>query len=290
MPDDSSPDVDHSTPDVTVTLLGTGTSTGVPVIGCTCDVCTSEDPRDTRTRCACYVDAGDVAVAIDTGPDFRTQVLREGIDQVDAVLYTHHHFDHIAGLDDLRPFFFWNRRTMPCYGHPDTVRELETKYDYVFGRNPYPGAADLELCTVDAPFRVPTRQPPLSRGDTPSDVPRGDATLDVEPILLYHGDMPVYGYRIGRFAYLTDVNDIPDASLDKLHDIDTLVLDALRPRSHPTHFSFEEAVEMARQIGARETYFIHMTHNVHHAEQEDRLPDNVHLGYDGLVLHVNGKP
>ena len=272
--------------ELTVTLLGTGTSTGVPIIGCDCEVCESDDPRDTRTRCACYIDAGEVAVVIDTGPDFRAQTLREGIDQIDAVLYTHHHFDHIAGLDDLRPFFFWNCRGMSCYGHSTTIEALTQKYDYIVGNDPYPGAANLELCIVESSFQVPTRRPPLSHKDDPDEVPRGDATLAVEPILLYHGDMPVYGYRVGDFAYLTDVSDIPDESMEKLIGVDTLVLDALRPRQHPTHFSFDQSVDMAREIGARETYFIHMTHDVLHDEQEHRLPDDIHLGYDGLTFTV----
>lgn len=272
--------------ELTVTLLGTGTSTGVPIIGCDCKVCQSTDPRDTRTRCACYIDAGDVAVVIDTGPDFRSQILREGIDQIDAVLYTHHHFDHIAGLDDLRPFFFWNRRRMPCYGHITTIEALKEKYDYVFGHDPYPGAANLELCTVESRFQVPTRRPALSHKTDPAEVPRGDATLSVEPILMYHGDMPVYGYRVDDFAYLTDVSNIPDESMEKLNGVDTLILDALRPRQHPTHFSFDESVSMAREIGARETYFIHMTHDVLHHEQDERLPDDIHLGYDGLTFTV----
>ncbi|PEN11262.1 MBL fold metallo-hydrolase [Longibacter salinarum] len=275
--------------ELTVTLLGTGTSTGVPVIGCDCEVCQSDDPRDTRTRCACYIDAGDVTLLVDTGPDFRAQMLREDLRRIDAVLYTHHHFDHIAGLDDLRPFFFWNRRPMPCYGHPLTVETLAEKYDYVFGTDPYPGAADLSLCSVEDTFRVPTRQPALPRGMSPDDLPRGDEVVAVDPILLYHGDMPVYGYRVGDFAYLTDVNEIPSASLEKLEDLDTLVLDALRPNPHPTHFSFDQAVDVARRIGARQTYFIHMTHNVLHAEQEARLPENIHLGYDGLQIQVNNR-
>ena len=272
--------------EMTVTLLGTGTSTGVPVVGCDCEVCTSDDPRDDRTRCACYVRIGDVALLIDTGPDLRRQSLRENVDRIDAVLYTHHHFDHIAGLDDLRPFFFRNRRVMPCYGHQSTIEVLKEKYDYVFGTDPYPGAANLELHTVDASFTVPSRYPALSRNDDPDDVPHEPATVDAEPIPLYHGSMPVYGYRIGRFAYLTDVNRIPEASYEKLTGLDTLVIDALRPQPHPTHFSFDEAVAEARRIGARQTYFIHMTHNVRHADQEDRLPEDVHLGYDGLTITV----
>lgn len=261
------------TPSLTVTLLGTGTSTGVPVLGCTCPVCTSEDPRDTRTRCACYVRIGPMGLLIDTGPDFRHQALREGIDRVDAVCYTHHHFDHIVGLDDLRPFFFQNHRRMPCYTHPDTAAVLRRNYDYIFGRKPYPGTGNVEIEIVTGPFEVP------SRADDAAPVP-------VDPILLYHGDTPVYGYRIGRFAYLTDVNTIPEPSYAGLENIDVLVLDALRPDPHRTHFSFDEAVAAARRIGARQTYFVHMTHAVRHAEANGRLPEGVQLGYDGLTFDV----
>ena len=261
------------TPPLTVTLLGTGTSTGVPVLGCDCAVCTSDDPRDTRTRCACYVRAGDLGLLIDTGPDFRQQALREGIERIDAVCYTHHHFDHVVGLDDLRPFFFDNPGTMPCYAHADTAAVLARTYDYIFGADPYPGAANVRLETVDGPFTVPSRY-----GD--------GAALPVDPVLLDHGGTPVYGYRMGRFAYLTDVSRIPEPSYDALDDIDVLVLDALRPEPHRTHLSFEEAVATARRIGARQTYFVHMTHNVRHAEANAALPEGIQLAYDGLTVEV----
>ena len=269
----ASPGRHTSTPPLTVTLLGTGTSTGVPVLGCGCEVCTSDDPRDTRTRCACYVRVGDMGLLVDTGPDFRQQALREDIGRIDAVCYTHHHFDHVVGLDDLRPFFFDNRQTMPCYTHPDTAAVLRRNYDYIFGSDPYPGAANVSIRVVDGPFEVPSRYD-------------NSAAVPVDPILLYHGEMPVYGYRIGGFAYLTDVSRIPEPSYEGLQDVDVLVLDALRPRSHPTHFSFEEAVATARRVGARETYFVHMTHSVRHAEANARLPDDIQLAYDGLTVEV----
>ncbi len=262
-----------STPPLTVTMLGTGTSTGVPVLGCGCEVCSSDDPKDDRTRCACYVQAGPMGLLIDTGPDFRRQALREGIDRIDAVCYTHHHFDHVVGIDDLRPFFFQNRRVMPCYAHVDTAAVLRRNYNYIFGDDPYPGAAKVALETVDGPFAVP------SRYDDSGPMP-------VDPILLYHGDVPVYGYRIGGFAYLTDVSRIPEPSYEGLGDIDVLALDALRPKPHHSHFSFEEAVEVARRIGARQTYFVHMTHNVRHAEANAHLPDSMQLAYDGLSFEV----
>ncbi|MFB6229866.1 MAG: MBL fold metallo-hydrolase [Salinibacter sp.] len=262
-----------STPPLSVTLLGTGTSTGVPVIGCGCAVCSSNDDRDTRTRCACYIRVGPMGLLIDTGPDFRRQALREDIDRIDAVCYTHHHFDHVVGIDDLRPFFFDNSRAIPCYAHADTAEVLRARYEYLFGANPYPGAANVEMNVVDGPFRVPNRY-----DDSPP--------VPVDPVLLRHGEMPVYGYRLGRFAYLTDASALPEASFSLLENVDVLVLDALRPEPHPTHFSFDEAVAVARRVGARQTYFVHMTHNVHHAEANASLPDGIDLAYDGLTFEV----
>ena len=245
------------------------------MIGCDCEVCASDDPRDSRSRCAAYVRAGDLGILIDTGPDLRAQVLREGIERVDAVCYTHHHFDHLVGIDDLRPFFFRNRAPMPCFASTATADVMRRNYDYIFGADPYPGAARVQLHEIDEPFAVESRYD-------------DDTSVRVEPIRLLHGDMPVYGYRIGRLAYLTDVSEIPESSRSQLDNLDVLILDALRPEPHPTHYSFDEAVEVARDIGARKTYFIHMTHNVRHAAQERRLPDDIHLGYDGLTVEVEG--
>jgi len=266
---------DASGPPMTVTLLGTGTSTGVPVIGCDCVVCRSDDPRDTRTRCSCYIEVEGLGLLIDTGPDFREQALREGLERIDAVCYTHHHFDHIVGLDDLRPFFFRNRAPLPCYADPKTASVLRRNYDYIFGEDRYPGAPRVTLHDVDAPFRIHSRY-----GEA--------ASVRVIPLELYHGDLMVYGYRVGRFAYLTDVSRIPEATFAQLDDLDVLVLDALRPESHPTHFSFDEAVSVAQQIGARQTYFIHMTHNVRHADADASLPAGIKLAHDGLTVCVDG--
>jgi phosphoribosyl 1,2-cyclic phosphate phosphodiesterase len=222
------------------------------------------------------VRAGDLGILIDTGPDVRSQILREGIDRVDAVCYTHYHFDHLVGIDDLRPFFFHHRAPMPCFANEETAAVMRSNYDYIFGADPYPGAARVRLEEVTDPFPIESRYDD------------GAPSVQAEPIRLLHGDMPVYGYRIGRLAYLTDVSEIPPESRSQLDNLDVLILDALRPKPHPTHYSFEEAVQVARDIGARKTYFIHMTHNVRHAEQEQRLPDDIHLGYDGLTVEVEG--
>ena len=258
-----------------VTLLGTGTSTGVPVIGCRCRVCCSSDPRDARTRCACYVRAGEMGIVIDTGPDFRQQMLREAISRIDAVLFTHHHFDHVVGVDDLRPYFFQNAEPMACYAYNGTARELRRMFPYIFdGGATYGAAPRLQLREVEEAFTVSSRY-------------GGDSSLEVVPLKLLHGTLRVYGYRIGRFAYITDANHIPVATYDRLRDVDVLVIDALRHAPHPRHFTIDEALVVAERIGARQTYLVHITHNVLHAEEDARLPEGVALGYDGLTFEIN---
>ncbi|MEM1271414.1 MAG: MBL fold metallo-hydrolase [Bacteroidota bacterium] len=262
---------------LTVTLLGTGTSTGVPVIGCTCRVCTSDDPRDKRRRCSAVVRAGGIHLVIDTGPDFRAQALEHPFGRVDAVLYTHHHFDHVAGLDDLRPYFYRNRRAIPCYAKPETAQVLRQSFPYIFEDGTYPGVVKLELHEVEAPFTVEDRYD----ADAPS--------VLVTPLDVRHGRLDIHGYRIGDFAYLTDTSFIPESTFEKLIGIDTLVLSALRPEPHPMHFTVREAIEAAERIGARQTYFIHMTHNLLHAETNAELPAGIALGYDGLTFETLGE-
>ncbi len=258
---------------IRVTLLGTGTSTGVPVIGCACEVCMSSDPRDKRTRSACVLETQGLRILIDIGPDFRGQALREDIRHIDAVLFTHHHFDHVGGMDDLRPFLFGNQRPITCYARRNTVHVLRKMFTYIFEDGSYPGVPNLKLQTVERPFAVPGRRDPVQ-------------SVSVTPVDAYHGDLPLFGYRIGKFAYLTDTNRIPEKSFDLLHGLDVLVLDALREEGHPTHFSFREAIRAAQRIGARQTYFTHMTHSTLHADAEARLPEGIRLGYDGLVFET----
>jgi phosphoribosyl 1,2-cyclic phosphate phosphodiesterase len=262
-----------------VTLLGTGTSTGVPVIGCECRVCRSDDPRDRRLRCAAHIvaetDAGPVHVQIDAGPDLRQQALNAAISRVDAVLITHHHFDHVAGLDDLRPFCFDNRTRIPIYAPPTTAAVLERALPYLFQDDPYPGVARLSLVCLNGPFEVRSRY--------------HEGSVTVQPIEAMHGPLPVHGYRIGGFAYLTDVSMIPPAAHAQLEDLDVLVLDALRREPHKTHLSIDEAVEVAEEVGARQTYFVHMTHSVLHAEEDARLPEGVALAYDGLSVEIEDR-
>jgi phosphoribosyl 1,2-cyclic phosphate phosphodiesterase len=263
-----------SEPTLRVTLMGTGTSTGIPVIGCACRVCRSEDPRDKRMRCSCYVEVDGLHLVFDVGPDFRTQALRHGLTRVDAVLLTHHHFDHVVGLDDLRPFLFDNAAAIPCYAREDTAGVLRAMFTYIFVDRSYPGAANLRLVPVSGPFRIPGRY----------DDRLG---VDVWPIEAYHGSLPLFGYRVGRFAYLTDTSRIPSESMPLLADLDVLVLDALRHEPHPSHFTISQAVDVARTVGARQTYLIHMTHHILHAVEEVRLPAGIALAYDGLSFSAS---
>lgn len=256
-------------PTVEVIVLGTGTSHGVPMIGCRCGVCTSDDPRDKRTRPSIYVRFGGVRLLVDTAPELRLQCLAHGVEAVDAVLFTHHHADHVAGLDDLRRFNWLMQKAMPCYGTQRTMEALRRMFSYAFepaADSPH-SRPQLELHPIDrGPFSV--------GGET------------IVPIPLMHGPMPVLGFRFGRFAYCTDCSHIPDESLALLQDLEVLILDALRPDPHPTHLSVTQAVELAHRIGAGRTYFTHMAHQLQHADTNCGLPAGMELAYDGLRFEV----
>ncbi len=250
-----------------VTLLGTGTSTGVPVVGCECAVCRSTDPHDSRTRVSALVSWNGKNVVIDTGPDFRNQMLRHGVMALDAILYTHGHADHLNGLDDVRGFCFRANGPMPAYGDKTTLDRLSIVFDYAFQEQSEGGSVPrIELREIDGSFDLFGRR--------------------VVPLRVWHGRTPVLAYRIGPFAYATDCNRVPDDTLEQLAGVEVLVLDALRERPHSTHFSIGEAIEVSQAIGARRTYFVHMTHDVSHAETNAALPGGIELAYDGLSFEV----
>lgn len=247
-----------------MTMLGSGTSTGVPVVGCGCEVCRSLDPRNRRLRPGLLMETAGLSLVIDTSPDFREQALRCGIERVDAVLYTHSHADHVFGLDDLRIFNFRQGGSIPCFGSAETMSRMRQIFAYVFEDGQEGGGKPrLELVAVRAPFDF--------------------SGLQVVPIPVRHGAMEVFGYRIGRFACVTDVNFIPETSFALLEGVELLVLSALRYRPHPTHFSLAEAVAVAQRIGARRTLLTHIAHDIDHARLEIALPPGIELGYDGLV-------
>ena len=251
-----------------ITFLGTGTSHGVPMIGCSCATCTSPDPRDTRLRPSIYVETAAACLLVDAGPDLRAQALRHRISRVDAILFTHGHADHILGMDDVRRFNALMSGPMPCYGDAATLEDIRRMFSYVFEPAAPKGGGlpQLDLRQIAGRFSV--------------------ADFEVVPVPLVHGTRSILGFRFGRFAYLTDCNHIPDRSWPLLEGLEVLVLDALRVRPHPTHFSLDEAVAAATRIGAPRTFFTHMCHDLVHAATDARLPPGVALAYDGLVLEL----
>jgi phosphoribosyl 1,2-cyclic phosphate phosphodiesterase len=250
-----------------IIFLGTGTSQGVPIIGCACDVCMSKNPKDLRTRSSIQFLIGQTRIQIDTGPDFRAQMLREKLDHIDAVFYTHEHQDHIAGLDDLRPLIFKTKKAMPIFALPRVMERIRKAFHYAFEENPYPGAPKLEAHEISG-------LDPIFIND-----------VCVLPIPILHGALPILGYRVGSAAYITDVKSVPDASLALLKDLDVLIFDALHHRDHHGHCTLEEALEWSKIINAKNTYLIHMSHHMGtHSSVESQLPENVRLSYDGLQL------
>ena len=249
-----------------VRIIGSGTSTGVPQIGCTCPVCTSTDPKDNRLRASAIVETDDARILIDCGPDFRTQVLRLPFEKIDGVLITHEHYDHVGGLDDLRPFCRFG--SVPIYAENYVAQGLRLRMPYCFVDHRYPGVPDIPLqeISVGQAFSV--------------------NHTEVLPLRVMHGRLPILGYRIGkRLAYITDMLTMPEDSYEQLQDLDVLVVNALRVKPHPTHQSISEALETAKRIGARETYFIHMSHHAGlHVELEKQLPPDVHLAFDGMEI------
>jgi len=255
-----------------VTLLGTGTSSGVPLIGCECEVCRSVDFRDKRLRTSVHLLVDGQSLVIDTGPDFRQQMLRESIKRLDAVLFTHEHKDHTAGLDEIRAYNFLQQRDMPIYGRKSVLNQLQTEFAYIFAEKKYPGIPRLQLHEVtNQPFEV--------------------AGIRVTPIEVMHYRLPVYGYRIHDFTYLTDLNYISDAELEKVYGTRILVLDALQQKPHLSHFTLEQAIAVVERVRPERAYFTHMSHTMGlHREVEKRLPPGIRLGYDGLKIVIPDTP
>jgi len=251
-----------------LTILGSGTSTGIPVIGCDCPVCSSSSPRNNRTRCSALLSWQGRQVLFDTSTDFRQQALREGITSLDAVLFTHAHADHVHGIDDLRVFTARGEKAIPIYGGAATLKVIRQVFSYIFADEPEPGFVPrLETVEAHEAFEL--------------------FGLTIEPIPLEHGPFPCQGYRIGPLAYLTDCNGIPQEARGKLKDLELLVLDGLRLRPHATHFNIAQAVAVAREIGARRTLLTHLSHEVDHERHGRELPPGIELAYDGQRIRLS---
>lgn len=249
-------------------FLGTGTSQGIPMIACTCEVCRSTDPCDQRLRVSMHIETEGKSFIIDTGPDFRQQILRAGIQRVDAVLYTHEHKDHTAGMDDIRGFNYAQKSSIPLYAQAPVIEQLKREFAYAFGEDKYPGVPEIEVHKIEnQPFTI--------------------AGVTIIPILVKHYFLDVLGFRFGDFTYITDANFISDAELEKVKGSKVLVINALRKTTHISHFTLDEALEVIEKIKPEKAYITHISHMMGlHAVVEKELPAHVHLAYDGLTLAI----
>jgi len=257
-----------SYPKLTITFLGTGTSSGVPMIACDCPVCISTDKKDKRLRSSILVQSSRTTLVVDSGPDFRYQMLRAGVKHLDAIIFTHPHKDHVAGLDDVRAFNFFSQQAMKIYASEMTQEVIIREFPYAFYESKYPGVPELQLNTIAMePFVV---------GDIP-----------VTPIMVWHLKMPVMAFRFGPFTYVTDANHIDEEEKEKIKGSSVLVLNTLRKEKHISHFSLEEGVALARELQVPQTYFTHLSHQMgKHADVDRELPEGINLAWDGLAIHV----
>jgi phosphoribosyl 1,2-cyclic phosphate phosphodiesterase len=259
------------TPSLKITFLGTGTSSGVPMIGCSCEVCTSTNKKDKRLRSSILVESETTSIVVDTTPDFRYQMLRANVKNLDAVLFTHPHKDHIAGLDDVRAYNYFQQKPMELYTNSLTEEAIKREFAYAFSDKKYPGIPNLNLNTID--------EKPFIIGDIP-----------VVPILVWHLKMPVLGFRFGRFTYITDANRIDSAEKEKIKGSEVLVLNALRKESHISHFTLDEAIAMVQELKVPTGFFTHISHQLgKHEDVNAQLPDGINLAYDGRVLFLNNR-
>ncbi len=251
-----------------VTFLGTGTSQGVPIIGCSCEVCRSMDYRDKRLRSSVHIQVSGKSFVIDTGPDFRQQMLREQINKLDAVLYTHGHKDHIAGLDDVRAYNYLHNMDIPIYGNEAVLRQLQVEFHYAFGELRYPGTPQIQLNEIrEEEFEA--------------------SGVRFIPLPVKHFKLPVLGFRVNDFCYITDANQIPDSTYEKMRGTKVLVLNALQREKHISHFNLAEALDVAAKVGADQTYLIHVSHKLgRHKQIEKELPNSVALAHDGLTITI----
>ena len=258
-----------SYPPIKITFLGTGTSSGVPLIACDCYVCTSPDKKDKRLRASIMIESGKTNIVVDTTPDFRYQMLRANVKKMDAVLFTHPHKDHIAGLDDIRAFNFSSHQRMEVYANSLTEEALKREFSYAFSDKKYPGIPDINLNTITLdPFMI------------------GD--INIIPIQVWHLKMPVLGFRFGKFTYITDANKIDESEKEKIRGSEVIVLNALRKQKHISHYTLAEAIDEVQDLKIPTAYFTHISHQLgRHAEIESELPEGIHLAYDNLILNFD---
>jgi phosphoribosyl 1,2-cyclic phosphate phosphodiesterase len=249
---------------MTITFLGTGTSTGIPQIGCNCSTCSSIDSKDKRLRASVLISIEDIQIIIDCGPDFRQQLIREDIDRLSGILITHEHYDHIGGLDDTRPL-----GNVKLYAEKRVINTITHNLSYCFAENQYPGVPKIELNEIDEnSFYI--------------------NGIKIEPIRVMHLKLPILGFKINKFAYLTDVKTMSEAAIDKLKDIDILVINALRKNEHISHLNLNDAIDISKKINAKKTFFTHLSHDMgKHEEVSNLLPENIYFAYDGLKIETN---
>lgn len=253
---------------VNITFLGTGTSQGVPIIACPCEVCQSSNPKDKRLRTSVMLEVDGKTFVIDTGPDFRQQMLRENVKNLDAVIFTHEHKDHTAGFDDIRAFNFITKRKMDVYASHSVQEAIKREFAYIFSDFKYPGIPEINLLLLE-------NRPTSIHG------------VEFIPIQVMHYKLPVFGFRVGDFTYITDANYISEAEKQKMKGTKILVLNALRREEHISHFTFQQAIDLANEIGADLTYFTHISHQLGlHAEVEQELPPHIRMAYDGLQIVI----
>ncbi|MDK2818594.1 MAG: MBL fold metallo-hydrolase [Spirochaetota bacterium] len=252
-----------------LTFLGTGTSSGVPVIGCACKVCLSKDPKDSRLRCAALLETNTERILIDSGPDIRTQLLRYNIQSLSAILITHSHFDHIMGLDELRPFSWY--KALELYADSSALKDIKRVFSYIFDNT------NIQIGGGLTQFKdiIIEHYQTFYIND-----------ITITPLLVMHGKLPITGYKINNLAYLTDVKSLPIETLQQIQNIDTLVINCLRIQTHNTHLNLEEVLKLTQQIQAKKTYLIHMNHELSHQNWCDILPTNIHVAYDGLTISI----
>ena len=258
-----------------ITFLGTGTSQGIPMIGCTCKVCKSADPRDNRLRTSALVEHNGFRILIDCGPDFRQQMLRQNISDLDAVILTHQHKDHTGGMDDIRAFNYFRKAAFPIYAEPNVQESLKMEYSYAFAEHKYPGVPDYTLHTIgEEPFTITKSLPDGT-----------EATIEITPIRVYHYRLPILGFRIGNMAYITDGSSIPATEFDKLQGLELFIINTVRKEKHISHFSLPEALDVVEEVGAPRNFLTHLSHQIGtHKELEAILPPNVKPAYDTLEL------